>query len=114
MEEQKNKEVKMQPKMGADEKNDGQQKYSYEELLKIADNLFNENRYLKQQANQMNQALMSFNRLDYLLRIVEINHNNRNNSVSFASDFVEKCIDEIQKAMTLPEDNQVPEEGKEN
>jgi hypothetical protein len=114
MEEQKNKakEIKMQPNI-QNQGNAGVQKLTYDQLKDAADKLWNENRYLKQQNAQLAQFANTVNRLDYLFRIVEIAHNNRSNSVSFASEFVEECIDEIQKAMVIPQESQTTE-NKEN
>ena len=107
MEEQKKaKQVKMEEGQNSDPK------YSYEELRQIADSLFNENKYLKHELQQAQAYIGTVNRLEYLFRIVECDHNNRNNSVSFTSDFVEKCIDEIQKIMTVPANENIEE--KEN
>lgn len=117
MEEQKinGKEVKMQPVAGGkqDIKENPQEKLPYDKLKEVADSLWNENKYLKQQLQGASEALRSINRLDYLLRVVEIDHNNKINSVSFARDFVEKCINEIQKIMTPPVEEK-KEEEKEN
>lgn len=110
MEEQKKKEVKMGV-VGKD--SEGQpQRYTYEQLSEIANNLFNENAYLKKQLQQASDTIRSINRLDFLFRVVECDHNNRNNSVSFDTAFVEKCIDEIQTIMTLPEETE--DTSKEN
>jgi hypothetical protein len=78
----------------------------------MADKLFKENRWLRQQNQQMNQTLMSIERLDYLLRIVSIANECKN--YSFDTDFVQNCIDEVQKAMTPPEENKSTENIKEN
>ena len=114
MEEQKNKakEIKMQPNT-QNQGNAEVQKLTYDQLKDAADKLWNENRYLRQQNAQLTQFANTVNRLDYLFRIVEIAHNNRSNSVSFASEFVEECIDEIQKAMVIPQENQT-QDNKEN
>ena len=114
MEEQKinSKEVKMQSNAGVkqDNQEETQEKLPYDKVKEIADSLWNENRYLKQQLQNASQTLSSINRLNYLLKVVEISHNNRNNSVSFTTDFIEKCIDEIQKIMTLPVEEKKEEE----
>ena len=92
MEEQKNnsKEIKMQS-------TDKQPEFTKEQLKDMADKLFNENRWLRQQNQQMNQALMGFDRLDYLLRVISIANDCKN--YGFDSDFIQKCIDEVQKAI---------------
>lgn len=112
MEEQKNKskEVKMNPTSNQD--NTKQPELTMEQLKDMADKLFNENRWLRQQNQQMNQALMSFERLDYLLRVISIANDCK--TYSFGNDFIQSCIEEVQKAMTPPEDSQTTENTKGN
>jgi len=103
MEEQKNKKIKMDaPKE--------QQKLTYEQLNNACVQLSQQNQYLRQQLEQANKVLNTFSRLDYLFKVIECDHNNKINSVSFSRDFVEKCVNEIQILMTIPEDK---EENKE-
>lgn len=92
--------------------NNGQPELTKAQLKEMADKLFNENRWLRQQNQQMNQALMGFDRLDYLLRVISIANNCKD--YSFEADFIQMCINEVQKAMTLSEDSQSPEDNKEN
>ena len=65
----------------------------------------------EQQLNQASKVRNTFSRLDYLFRVVECDHNNKSNSVSFASEFVEQCIREIQDIMTVPEEDNKGEEN---
>lgn len=88
----------------ANAQNGRQEKLSYEELNNAAIQLSKENAYLKSQLKGASEALRTFSRLDYLFKVVECTGSNRNNSVTFANDFVEKCIEEIQTIMTLPEE----------
>lgn len=111
MEEQKNKEVKMGVITNQDNNETPNKKPTFEELYAAYMDLANKYQRVVQQLQQANRMLQTFDRLDYLFKVVECDHNNRNNSVSFASEFVEKCIGEIQDLMTLPE---TPEEAKEN
>ena len=113
MEEQKNngKEVKMQPVNGGNQGNN-QEKISYEKLTDIANNLFSENRYLKQQLQQANEALRTINRLDYLLKIVELANNA--GTYKFNSDFVVSSVEEIEKIMTPPLEEEKTEDSKKN
>lgn len=90
----------------ANSQNEGQEKLSYEELNNAAIQLSKENAYLKSQLKGASDALRTFSRLDYLFRVVECAGSNRNNSVTFANDFVEKCVEEIQNLMTLPEETE--------
>ena len=98
MEEQKNKEVKME----------AEKKLPYEKLSEIADNLFNENRYLKQQLQQAQRFIQTFNRLDYLFRVIEIS--NTQGSWHFSDDFCAKCMEEIEATMTIPEEEEETKE----
>ena len=87
------------------------QKLTYEQLKEAADKLWNDNRYLRQEVQKASEFINTINRLDYLFKVVEISHNNRNNSVSFADEFVEKCITEIQDGLTLPEQKEEKEDN---
>jgi hypothetical protein len=115
MEEQKinSKEVKMQPMAGGkqDTKENPQEKLPYDKLKEIADSLWNENRYLKQQLQGASETLRSINRLDYLFKVAEFAY--REGKFNFSPDFVESCFEEIEKIMTPPEE-EVKEAEKEN
>lgn len=76
-------------------------KLSYEQLEQIANQYSEQARqlYLKlQEANITNM----FKRMDYLFKVVE------NNKV-FSSNFVEKCINELEELMKLPEETKEEE-----
>ena len=94
--------------MEEQKKNNEEKQLSYEELSKAANSLFNENKALKQKLQEAYETLNSVSRLNYLLKIVEIN---QKNSV-FDGDFIIGCIAEIEKAMTIPQEEE--EESKEN
>lgn len=100
MEEQKNKQV--DPK---------EEKLTYEQLNSTCVQLSQQNQFLKQRLQQAEKVLNTFSRLDYLFRVIECDHNNRNNSPSFTTDFVEMCIKEIQELMTMPEESEDNNEG---
>ena len=86
----------------------------YKKLNEIAVQLSKENAYLKQRLQGCTEALNAVSRLDYLLRIVEVDRNSRHFQASFDREFVESCIEEIQQAMILPEQKeQSSEESKE-
>ena len=85
--------------MEEQKKNNEEKQLSYEELSKAANSLFNENKVLKQKLQEAYETLNSVSRLNYLLRIVEINQKN-------------SVIAEIEKAMTIPQEEE--EESKEN
>lgn len=77
------------------------QKYSYEELNQICGELSAQNQRLLAQMQQMNDALQ-YRRIDYLLKIVELS-NAPGAVAKFSSDFVQSCIDEIEEAVAIPE-----------
>lgn len=113
MEEQKlnSKEIKMQPMANGkqDNQEETQEKLPYDKLKEIADSLWNENRYLKQQLQNASQTLRSINRLDYLFRVAELS-SNASAQWKFTDDFVFKCFAEIEKIMTVPEEETKEEE----
>lgn len=95
MEEQKGKAVSMVPQTSSDEK---PEKMSYEQLENIAHQLSEQNRqfYMKLQAANMTNM---FKRLDYLFKVVE-------NGNMFNADFLQKCLNEIENLMTVPEEQE--------
>lgn len=95
MEEQKLKVVDMQPTSKETER---PEKMSYEQLENVAHQLSEQSRqlYMKLQAANMNNM---FKRLDYLFKVVENGH-------MFNSDFLNKCLEEIEELMTVPEDTE--------
>ncbi len=114
MEEQKKESKVVELNTAEGKQQDGtQEKLSYEKLNEIAVQLSNENRYLKQQLQRLTEALNTVNRMDYLLKIVEIDRNSRRCQASFDTEFVESCIGEIQKLMTLPKKETADEDTKE-
>lgn len=106
MENQETKEVKMNVVKNAEKEEPKQQKYTYEELNNICIQLSQQNQELIMQLRQANQVNM-FKRLDYLFKVVEIA--NSIGTWHFNDDFIQKCIEEIQEAMTIPTE----ETGKE-
>ena len=95
MEEQKGKVVEMQPTI---KKAERPEKMSYEQLENIAHQLSEQTKqlYMKLQAANMNNM---FKRLDYLFKVVENGH-------MFKQDFLDKCINEIEEIMTVPEETE--------
>ena len=88
----------------------GQQKMTYEQLLKVAQDLNTQNNYLKQQAGTMQQKIAElsnfamFKRLDYLFEVVK-------NDSKFPKEFVDACINEIVETMTPPPAEQPTGDG---
>jgi hypothetical protein len=109
MEEQKtNKVVKMQPVNGEQKEEAKAPKFTYDQLKEMADKLWNENRYLKQQLQEAMQFANTVNRLDYLFKVIEIA--NTQSTYSFNSDFIQKCIDEVESIMVMPEQKETKED----
>lgn len=92
--------------MNTANKDNKQQKLTYEQLNDACNQLFQQNQYLAKQLRELNMA-NSFKRLDYLFKVVEL-------ASTFKDDeFVADCIDEIKEAMVLkeePEDTDKKEE----
>ena len=95
MEEQKKKVVEMKPQVKRPEK------MSYDQLESVAHQLSEQNRQMFAKLQELNMANM-FKRLDYLFKVVENGH-------MFKQDFLEKCVDEIESIMTVPEQEEEPE-----
>lgn len=112
MEEQnKNKEVKMGVvKNENTQNNNKKQEYTYEELKDIANKLFQENRYLRQQLQQAQEVFNTFDRLSYLFKVVEVSK--IEGHFKFQDDFVIRCMEEIEKILTPPVDEKT--DDKEN
>ena len=90
MEEQKKKIVEMKkPQVQRPEK------MSYEQLENVAHQLSEQNRQLFAKLQELNMANM-FKRLDYLFKVIENGH-------MFKQYFLEKCIEEVESLMTVPE-----------
>ena len=95
MEEQKGKVVEMQP---TTKKAERPEKMSYEQLENVAHQLSEQAKqlYMKLQAANMSNM---FKRLDYLFKVVENGH-------MFKQDFLDKCINEIEEIMTVPDESE--------
>lgn len=113
MEEQKinSKVVKMQPMAGGKQNNkeNTQEKLPYDKLKEVADSLWNENKYLKQQLQGAYETLRAINRLDYLFRVAELSAN-ASTQWHFNDEFISKCFEEIEKIMTIPKEEAKEEE----
>lgn len=79
-------------------------KFTYEQLEQIAGNLSNQVQQLSvklQEANMINV----FKRLDYLFKVVETSSN-----LVFSSEFVDRCVKEIEELMTPINDTEEQKE----
>ena len=92
MEEQKEKVINMQSEAERPEK------MSYEQLENVAHQLSEQAKQLYMQLQNAKMRNM-FIRLDYLFIVVD-------NSHMFKLDFVNKCINEIEDFMTIPEETE--------
>ena len=103
MEEQKNKEIKLEAAEGTH----NQEKLTYEQLNNACMQLSQQNQYYRQQWEQANKVLNTVSRLDYLFRVVEVSK--KEGFYNFDGEFVNKCISEIQEIMTIPEEKETEE-----
>lgn len=83
--------------MEKDNKGKEEQKYTYDELTQICSNLAQQNDYLLKQMKKMDMANM-FKRLDYLFEVVKYGQ-------AFPKEFTDKCVKEIEQAITLTEED---------
>ena len=94
-------EDKMEEKKTVEEQ---PKKFTYEQLEQIAGNLSNQVQQLSvklQEANMINV----FKRLDYLFKVVETSSN-----LVFSSEFVDRCVKEIEELMTPINDTEEQKE----
>ena len=103
MEEQNGKVVEM---TSHTEETEQSKKMSYEQLEQVPHQLSEQARQLYGQLQKSNLSNM-FKRLDYLFKVVE-------NSHIFKQDFLDKCINEIEDIMTVPEEPENSEEEPSN
>lgn len=104
MEEKESKVVEMHPQNEA--KSDKPEKMSYEQLEQVAHQLSEQANQLYNQLQKANLNNM-FRRLDYLFKVVDAGH-------MFKQDFLDKCINEIEEIMTVPEESEVEKEPVES
>lgn len=71
-------------------------KLTYEQLNDACNQLLQQNRQLIQRCRELEQFALN-KRLDYLFKIIEFNK-------MFSSDFVVSCTEEIEQAMTIPQE----------
>ena len=76
---------------------------SYDELKNVAGQLSQQNQQLNMMLQRANMTNM-FKRMDYLFKVLELQH-------CFDSEFVITCSDEIKELMTPPVEDEA--EGKE-
>ena len=82
-----NKVVEMKPQTT-------KEKMSYEELNNAAIQLSEQNRKMYMQLQEVNMVNM-FKRLEFLFKVIK-------NKDSFSSEFVIKCVEEVEDIMTIP------------
>lgn len=103
MEEQK--KTKNQSMDAAGKEGPAKKKFTYEEVVDIANRVIGENQTLKRQLNEAVQTIGMYNRLDYLFRVLQYE------SVIKDAEFINSCVAEIKEFMTLPatEEKENPE-----
>lgn len=108
MEEQKSKILQMNAGNNAENQDNKQEKYTYEQLEGVCDQ---QQKYIINLTRQLQQAnnVALFKRLEFLFKVVELS--NQSAKFSFSNDFVDKCIAEIEEAITIPSEEK--EETKE-
>jgi hypothetical protein len=89
----------------------GQNAPSVEQLTQLVEQLYSRNQQLAEALNEKNTALM-FKRLDYLFKVIESSH-------MFSDEFVDKCIDELQRTLDITqeenkEETEVNEDGEQD
>ena len=84
----------------------GQNAPSAEQLTQLVDQLYSRNQQLAEALNEKNTALM-FKRLDYLFKVIESSH-------MFSDEFVDKCIDELQRTLDITQEEEDKEETEVN
>lgn len=98
-------EKKLNPRnAGKDNKQDNQQKLTYEQLNDACAQLYQQNQVLAKQLQQANMTNM-FKRLDYLF--MALNYS----SVIDDNDFIGRCVEEIKEALTIAPAEEDKEEG---
>lgn len=81
---------------------------SYEKLNEVCIELSKQNRqmeeYIQKCHRQMHQmeGVLQTRRLDYLFKVMELSKC-RSVTYNFSDDFVQKCVQEIEEALTIPE-----------
>jgi hypothetical protein len=88
-------EKKLNPQENASAQ-DNNQKLTYEQLNEACSQLYQQNQNLLKQLQQANMVNM-FKRLDYLFQVLKY-------STLFEEGFVSNCINEIQDAMTIQQE----------
>lgn len=97
MEEQRDEVVEMKPQ---ENKTEQPKKMSYEQLEQVAHQLSEQARQLYDQLQKSNMNNM-FKRLDYLFKVLE---NEKVFKQYLKQDFVDKCVNEIEDIMVIPDE----------
>lgn len=81
------------------------EKKSVEQLEKLVNDQYRELSGLREALSRTQQSLM-FRRLDYLFRVIELRE-------AFEPEFVDRCREELQVAMTIPSGDEGEDSGEE-
>lgn len=108
--EKTKKEEKVQLKVVKNEEEKETKKLSYDEINNIAQKLYEQNRELQIENLKLKEVIQTINRLDYLMKVLSLYYGNKNNLVTFDNDFISECIEEIQKNLIIPKEEEKKEE----
>ena len=81
-----------------------QKKLTYEQLNDACNQLWQQNRQLIKKTNELEQFAMN-KRLDYLFKVLE-------HSKEFSRDFIINCVNEVEEAMTIPQNTESTDKEK--
>ena len=107
--EKTKKEEKGQLKVVKNEEEKETKKLSYDEINNIAQKLYAQNKELQIENLKLKEVIQTINRLDYLMKTVSLYYGNKNHLVTFDSDFISECIEETQKALIVPKEEEKEE-----
>lgn len=86
-------------------KNQEEKKLTYDELVSACNNLYKQNIQLKEQNENLAFTLENVRRLNYLFSVLKYKD-------LFPTDFVDKCVQDIQEALTITKEEETPQEEK--
>lgn len=75
---------------------------SYEELKNVAVQLQMQNVKMREVITQLSGAVNAQQRIEYLLKVINVAH-------MFKPEFIQKCVEEVEQLMTLPEKEETEE-----
>lgn len=98
MEEQK------KTKKNENAQNSEQKKFTYEQVVDIANRALKDNQELRHNLDRAMQTIGMFNRIDYLFKVLQYEH------VIKDPEFINNCVAEIKELLTLPTEGENTEQ----